>query len=197
MKIFNSVNSYFVIESLEKGGIGVLPTDTIYGLACSAFDRDAVEKIYDLKKRNKNKPPVILIGSVDDLKKMDIEVSEEIVRKIMKEFWPGKVSIILPLFCPSDNRELGEVSKFDYLHRGLKTLAIRFPDKPELIELLKKTGPLVTSSVNLEGKMPAKNIKEAMSYFGEKVDFYVDEGEIGSTPSAIIALKDGEIIKIR
>ncbi len=172
-----------IVEIIKNKGVGVLPTDTIYGLVGSALSKKVVKRIYQLRKRRLSKPMIILIGSEDDLKIFRIKINKKI-KEILKNFWPGKVSIILP--CPH--------KKFFYLHRGTKTLAFRLPKNKKLINFLKKTGPLVAPSANLEGKKPAETIKEAKKYFGEKIDFYLDGGRIKSLPSTLIAIKNDQII---
>jgi L-threonylcarbamoyladenylate synthase len=168
---------------LLKGGIGVLPTDTIYGIVASALNKKAVLRVYEIRKRNPKKPFIILISSLKVLDLFGIKLSAP-ARKILNKVWPGKVSVILP--CPH--------KKFSYLHRGAKTLAFRLPDKKQLIRLLKKTGPLIAPSANLEGLPPVKTIKEAKKYFGSKVDFYVNAGKLNSLPSTLIAIKNSRVI---
>ena len=119
-----------IIETLKNNGIGVLPTDTIYGVVGSALNKEVVERIYKLRKRDLKKPMVIAISRIKDLKLFDIEINRKF-KKRLKEFWPGKVSIILP--CPGE--------KFSFLHRGKETLAFRLPSLKWLRKLLKKTGP--------------------------------------------------------
>jgi len=172
-----------IAEILVQGGVGVLPTDTIYGIVASALRLASVEQVYELRQRDSNKPMIILISSLENLKLFEIELSAEIKNKI-EDFWPGQVSVILP--CPQE--------KFRYLHRGKNSLAFRWPDKQDLLELLKKTGPLVAPSANPEGLEPAKTIAEAQRYFGEKVDFYVDQGCLESPPSTLVIVEDGEIV---
>ena len=167
-----------VVKILRKEGIGVLPTDTIYGLVCSAFSKKAVEKIYKIKKRKRDKPFIILISCLKDLKLFGIEPSKEVLA-LMAKIFPAKVSIILP--C-SDK-------KFFYLHRGKNCLAFRVPEKLWLRKFLFKTGPIVAPSANLEGKIPAETIKQAKEYFGDNVDFYFDKGRIKGKPSVILELK--------
>ncbi len=160
-----------------------MPTDTLYGLVGSAFNENTVARIYKLRKRNLRKPMIILIGSLADLKLFNLRITRG-TKKILREIWPGKVSVILP--C--------ENKKFSYLHRGTKKLAFRLPAKRFLIALLRRTGPLVAPSANLEGKPPAKSIKEAKKYFGNKVDFYLDGGKINFAPSTLIELKNRKIV---
>lgn len=168
---------------LKQGGVGVLPTDTLYGLVGSALLPEAVEKIYKLRRRRAKKPMIILIGSLEDLSRFGIKLNSELL-SVLRFFWPGKISLILP--CP--------VKKFSYLHRGTKTLAFRLPKKQGLIKLLKKTGPLVAPSANFEGFPPAKTIKEAKNYFGDKIDFYLNGGKLDSLPSTLIEMKNKKLL---
>lgn len=171
---------------LANGKVGVIPTDTIYGLVGEALLPNTVERIYEIKVRKPDKPLIILISSLEDLKLFGIKINEK-TKSIFKEYWPGKVSIILP--CPKD--------KFEYLHRGTNTLAFRLPDYPDLRKLIKKTGPLVAPSANPAGLPPAKTIKEAQDYFGNRIDFYVDGGRLDSPPSTLISLASGKVEVLR
>lgn len=173
------------VEIIKKGGIVVLPTDTIFGIVCQALNKKSVEKIYKLKKRNPEKPVIILISKIKDVEMFGIKIQPEEM-KVLKKFWPGKVSIILP--CKN--------KRFAYLHRGTNSLAFRLPKKESLINLLKKTGPLIAPSANPEGLSPSKNIKEAKDYFGEGVGVYLS-GKTSKKSSRIIKIEDGEIVEIR
>ena len=171
---------------IVNGKVGVIPTDTLYGLVGRAQDRETVERIYRLKGRQPNKPLIVLISSLDDLSKFKVKVNAK-TKKVLEKYWPGKVSVILP--CPNQ--------EFEYLHRGTKTLAFRLPDYPELTHLITQTGPLVAPSANPEGLPPAKNIKEAREYFGDEVDFYYAKGILKSLPSTLIEVRDGKIKVLR
>ena len=85
----------------------------------------------------------------------------------------------------------------EYLNLGKETLAFRMPDKKDLLELLKKTGPLISTSANPEGKKPALTVEEAKAYFGSNVDFYVDEGRLESLSSTLIKIENGKIVVLR
>jgi L-threonylcarbamoyladenylate synthase len=192
------------MKILERGGVGVMPTDTIYGIVGSALRPKTVERIYRLRRRNRKKPMIILINLIADLKLFSVNVDSK-TKKILKRFWPGKVSVILP--CPS--------KKFAYLHRGAKTLAFRLPASPakrpagfaergegesaerSLSALLRKTGPLVAPSANPEGKPPSKTIREAKKYFGKKVDFYIDDGRLARRPSKLVTVAGDESVVLR
>jgi len=174
------------VEILDGGGIGILPTDTIYGMVGSALIPEAVERIYQARKRDKDKPLIILISKMKDLALFGIHPDRS-SEKILERLWPGEISVVLP--CPNE--------KFKYLHRGGKTLAFRLPNKESLICLLKKTGPLVAPSANPEGDRPAGSISEAKNYFGNQVDFYIDEGITKSSPSSLVSLENSRLKILR
>lgn len=176
-----------VADLLARGAVGVLPTDTIYGIVGSALMKDAVERIYRLRKRNPEKPMIILISSARDLRLFGIKPVPRAAR-VLRKIWPGKVSVILP--CSS--------KKFVYLHRGTKTLAFRVPASASLRGLLAKTGPLVAPSANFEGEAPSRTIAEAKRYFGDHVEFYGAAGRTASKPSTLIAIgKEGAVTVLR
>ena len=129
---------------------------------------------------------IILIGNIDQLKLFKIKIDKK-TREILNKFWPGRISIILP--CPH--------SEFKYLHRGKKSLAFRLPDKPDLIALLNQTGPLISTSANPEGKMPARTIKEAKRYSGKKIKHYVDQGRLEGLPTTLIKISKGKVEILR
>lgn len=175
-----------LVNMLRCGQVGVLPTDTIYGLHTSIFHEDSIERLYRIQKRNTHKPMIILISSLTDLALFKIKLDKPSL-KILQKHWPGKVSVILP--CPHD--------PFQYLHRGVKTLAFRLPKNKDLQALLKLTGPLISTSANPEGQPPARTIAEAERYFGDKVDFYVNAGPLKSSPSTLIEVKSGKVTVLR
>jgi L-threonylcarbamoyladenylate synthase len=187
MSLNNIWNNENLIKILKENGIAVMPTDTIYGIVGRALNKDVVKKIYKIRKRNPEKPCVILIGDVNELKKFSIGLSKE-QKKLLQNFWPGPVSIVL--YCPD--------KEFEYLYRSLHTLAFRVPSPRSLQELLLKVGPLIAPSANMEKFPVSENIEDAQKYFGDKVDMYVDGGLIGGKASKIVRLhKDGSVSIIR
>ena len=172
------------IEILKNGGVGVIPTDTIYGLACGAFNKEALIKLYELKGRDESKPPVVLISSIEDLKLFGAEITES-THNFLKKYWPGKISIIFTI-----------KTEFSYLDKGMG-LAIRLPADKKVLEFLKQTGPLATSSANHQAQIPAKNIAEAKRYFNDEVDFYEDGGELDSPPSTLVRINGDKVEVLR
>ena len=166
----------------ELGNIAIVPTDTVYGVVARAADPQAVERLYVLKQRE-SKPGTLVAASIDQLISIGFERSQLLGADA---FWPGAVSIIIA--C---SQNLG------YLHQGIGSLAIRIPDDPKLLELLRQTGPLLTSSANQPGKPPATTIDEAMNYFGDQVSWYEDGGVVNREPSSVIRIINGEVEVVR
>ena len=171
---------------LAERKVGVIPTDTIYGISCLAFDKNSVEKIYKIKQRDFNKPFIILIPSIKDLNRFGISITSN-EKIILNKYWPGPVSIVLNV----------EDERYEFLHRGTKTLAFRLPDYSGLNKLLSRTGPLVSTSANISNTKSAKSIEEAIEIFKNTVDFYLDVGPLNNPPSKIIRIENGEEVIIR
>ena len=179
----NKLSDEHLVELLNSGKVGVMPTDTLYGVVCRADEEAAVHKLYGLKKRE-NKPGTIIAASVNQLERLGFKHR---YLKAVEHLWPNPLSIVLP--C-------GE--ELTYLHRGLRTVAVRVTADKELNKVLKQTGPLLTSSANHPGEPPANTIEEAQKYFGEEIDFYVDGGDLrGRQPSTVIRIIDDAIEVLR
>lgn len=161
-------------KRLSQGEIGVLPTDTLYGIVGLALRPAVVEKIYELRQRELGKPMIVLISSLDDLSRFQIEISDR-TQYLLNKVWPGPVSVVLA----------AKGSGLVHLHRGTGGIAFRMPSKPDLRKLLQAAGPVVAPSANLAGEPPAVNVAEAKAYFGEAA-FYLDEGELHNPPSALV-----------
>ncbi len=174
-----------VIGLLKSGKIGVMPTDTIYGLVGSALNPTVVEKIYKLRKRAKDKPFIILISDLNDLNHFNVKLTKE-QKDFLQRFWPNPLSVVLPV----DSKE------FAYLHRGKYSLAFRMPKDEKLLWLLKLTGPLVAPSANIEGGKPAETIEKARSYFGDQVNLYMGRGKMTGLSSTLIQLERDSSYKV-
>jgi L-threonylcarbamoyladenylate synthase len=168
---------------LNPGTVGVMPTDTVYGLVAKANDVNAVMRLYKIKKREA-KPGTIIASTIDQL--VDLGIKRRYLTAV-SQFWPGAVSVIIP--CGPE---------LEYLHRGLNGLAVRVTADPKLSELLTEIGPIMTTSANLPGEITATNIDMAKQYFGDQVDFYVDGGDLSDVqPSTIIRIIDDSIEIVR
>lgn len=175
---------------LKDGGIIVAPTDTLYGMLARAFDKKAVERIYQIKGRDENKPFIILVTSMREIELFGFSVAKSsVMSRQLEEVCVPKVSVILP--CT--------LKKYAYLHRGSESLAFRIISKrnAHLYKLIQRVGPLVAPSVNPQGAIPAYTIPEAKKYFGKAVDAYVARGKRTGKPSTIVSLLKGKIEIIR
>lgn len=170
-----------VIKLLKSGGVGLLPTDTIYGLSALALDEQAVSRLDRIKSRSDKKPYVILISGLEQLKLFGLEMPKK-----LEHLWPGALTIIF------------ETDKSPpWLHRETSTLAIRWPANKQLQALIDQTGPLISTSANRADETPAISAEQAKSIFGEELDFYVDSGELSGSPSTIVKLTDDKLQVIR
>lgn len=174
------------IQKIEKDDIFVCATDTLYGICTSAFNQKNVERIYDIKGRDENKPFIILISHISDLDQFGVTLSKK-QETFLGHIWPGKVSVIVP--CPH--------KKFAYLHRGTESLAFRLPKKESVRDILEITGPLVAPSANRQGETPAETVTEAREVFGHYVDTYISDGKLKGSPSTIITFTDDNLVCLR
>ena len=167
----------------QTGSIGVIATDTVYGVVARAGDPKAVERLYKLKNREA-KPGTVIAANVDQL--VDLGIKRRYLTAV-EGWWPGAISVVIPV---GDD--------LSYLHHGVRSLAVRIPDKPELVELLEQTGPLLTSSANQPGQPPANTVDEARVYFGDEIDFYQDGGDLSNhEPSTVVRIIDDAIEILR
>lgn len=174
-----------LISLLTQGEICVIPTDTVYGVVGKLSSPEAVAKIYQLKQRDPSKAVgTILAASLAQV----ATLTTKSALKLASEFWPGPTSVIVP----------ADESLF-YAHKGEMSLAVRIPNNPELRALLVQTGPLASSSANLQGQPPATTVSEAKAYFHDMVPLYIDGGNLSDrTPSRIVRIeKDGLVTVIR
>jgi L-threonylcarbamoyladenylate synthase len=175
------------IDVIKNGGIVITKTDTIYGILANALDKEAVEKIYVIKGREKNKPFIILIPNAKFLKKFKVKENPQ-AEKILNL---KGITVIFDVNDP--NNEL------EYLHRGAKTLAFRIPDDLEFLNFLGKLDtPIVAPSANPSGLTPAEDIHKAIEYFKDKVDLYIDRGKSETNiPSTIVKVENSKIKILR
>lgn len=184
MTVYSSEFTEEIARILNAGGVGVIRTDTIYGIVAKASNETAVNRVFSIKRRTPTKPPISLISSTDQL--FDEYNQTELDR--LNELWPGKNTIILPAQRAPE-----------WLMRGTNSVSYRLPDNPELLGLIEKTGPLIAPSANPEGEEPAFTIDMAKEYFTDEVDFYVDGGRVeDNTPSRLLRmLADGQMERLR
>ncbi|MGF7229573.1 MAG: L-threonylcarbamoyladenylate synthase [Candidatus Saccharibacteria bacterium] len=177
MQIFHSLSDPALVDRLRAGDVGVLATDTLYGLVARVANPEAVERLYALKHREQ-KPGTTIAASIEQLAELGIDKN---LLDQLRPYWPAPLSVVLPTGFA-----------LEYLHQGVGTSPFRVVADENVRMLLEQTGPLVTSSANQPGEPPARNLQEARSYFGDHVDFYVDGGDVGDRPPSTIARLDAD-----
>ncbi len=185
---FKKENAPFekIEKILQEGGVGIIPTDTVYGFCVNALNKDAIKKIYKIKKRDLDKPLVLFVKNIDEIEKYGI--LNEKSKKIINKFIPGKITIVLKKREPSF---LISLKKFE-------TIGIRIPNDDFVLNLLNSIkSPLATTSANISGKKTPKDFEGIKEIFSGVVDFIVDGGELGEIPSTVIEIVDDEIKILR
>ena len=136
----NSTGVALVVKSIKNGGVVIFQTDTVYGIGCNPYDENAIERIYRIKKRDGKKPLPVLGYSRQILE--EIVEFDEIAYRITDKFWPGQLTIILPL---KDDR-------LKKLSAGEDTLAVRVPNNKCTLSILKECKLVIGTSANISGK---------------------------------------------
>lgn len=160
---------------IQEGGIVAFPTDTVYGIGASAFDNQAIQKLYDVKKRAERKAIPILIAESSDLNSLISHLPPQ-AKRLMDHYWPGPLTLVLPAktsLPPALSPE--------------PTVGIRIPDSRFARELLRATGPLAASSANLSGKSSAQTAKAVIKQFADQIELIIDGGETsGERASTVV-----------
>ena len=175
-----------IIEILKRGDIAVLPSDTIYGIMCSAHNKESVRRLYNLKRRGKDKAMLVTISDPLDIEKFDIPLDSR-TKAILDMLWPGPVSIALPCSSP----------RYSHMYSPFESIAFRMPADEAFLSLLQETGPLCAPSANPESFPPAETLEMAHNYFGDTIEGYLDGGFRTGNPSTLIKIKDGELAILR
>ena len=168
----------------ENGGIIAFPTDTVYGLGCDPFNSYSITKIFELKNRDGGKKFPILGVSKNELEKI-VEFNSD-ADKIAENFWPGQVTMLLPIRKEVTNK----------IENNGK-LAVRVPGNECVLSILKKCKLIVGTSANISGEKSILDSDELKIKLPQ-VDILVDGGKIVSSgESTIIDFVNGELIMIR
>ncbi|RFD75942.1 translation factor Sua5 [Gardnerella vaginalis] len=199
----NEESLQLAAQIINAGGVIVVPTDTVYGVACDPFNEDAVAKIYQLKRRPRTKALQILMSSVSDLEKLGLYLPNPL-DVLAEKFLPGGYSPIARAKKDSVATRLATLCKADESSEQNKiqaeaTQGVRVPDCPELMQILRVTGPLAASSANRSGNESADSVEEAVAAFGDEIPLYLNAGPTRShVASTVVGAdasdKDGIVI---
>ena len=164
---------------LREGGLVAFPTETVYGIAVSALQPDAVELLYALKKRPRDKPMSVMVAGVGPVLERTGELPQA-ARSLMKHFWPGPLTLVLPADMSIESERGQEVS------RGM--IGFRLPAHPLARGLVEAAGvPLLVPSANPADLPPATTADEVLAYYPQALDLVIDGGPVtGGTSSTVV-----------
>lgn len=198
----NEESLQMAAQIINEGGVIVVPTDTVYGVACDPFNEAAVAKIYELKRRPRTKALQILMSGVEDLEKLGLYLPSPL-DILGKKFLPGGYSPIARAKKDSVASRLATLCKTNETDEKSQatqaTQGVRVPDCPELMQILRVTGPLAASSANRSGNESADSVEEAFEAFGNEIPLYLNAGPTRShVASTVVGAdssdKDGIVI---
>ena len=173
------------IACIKNEEVVGIPTETVYGIGADPLSQAAVDKIFNLKERDENKPLSILVHSFHDLIKLKI-ISK--VPEIVELYWPGPLTIIVE----------SELNFADGVGtKNPNSIGVRVPDNELTLELLKKTGPLAVTSANISGQEDITNEIDAEAVFGDKIGHYLQGSALHGSGSTIVDFRDEEFKVIR
>ena len=171
-------------QELEQGRAVVLPTETVYGLFAKALDEKAVDHVYQLKGRPRDKALNLNVASLDDILTFS-KNQPPYLQQLVENFLPGPLTIILVAN-----------SKVPYwVNSGLMTVGFRMPSHPVTLELIREFGPLIGPSANLSGQASGVSFKEIVKDFGQEVLGIEDDAFLTGQDSTILDLS-GDKVKI-
>ncbi|MBZ9577476.1 threonylcarbamoyl-AMP synthase [Patescibacteria group bacterium] len=169
------------VEFLERGQVVVCPTDTVYGLLADATNDKAVEKVFEIKRRDKKKAIPIFVKDMKMAKKLAL--MNKNLEEFLEEIWPGKITVALK------RKERCSLPKT--LFGRKETIGLRIPDYKLVAQILKKINkPLTSTSANISGRASSTKIREILEQFEEqevKPDLILDAGNLSkSFPSTVV-----------
>jgi len=181
----NDVDIQIATKAINDGAIVVFPTDTVYGLGCNPYNRDAVLSLYEIKKRKKTKPFPVIGYSKKELEK--IAEFNSLEEKIAEKFWPGPITLILKIKDKEIQKSLDLEGK----------IAVRVPNNQCVLALLKECKLLVGTSANISGTSPFNDPKECDKNLSG-YDLLIDGGIIsGQGESTIVEIENNDVKILR
>ena len=173
-------------ELIKQGKIVIFPTETVYGIGTNGLDENAVRKLYEVKKRPLNKPISLLVSNMEMVNLIAKDITET-EYKIMKNFFPGPLTIIL--------KKKKNVP--DIVTAGQDTVGVRMPRGDVARKLVELSGvPIAAPSANISGEPSGTNLQEIMKHFEGKVDYCIDGGnsELGLASTIVQVIDDKPMI---
>ena len=165
-----------IVECLENGGVVLLPTDTVYGLAVSPEFDKSIDRLFALKRRPRTVNLPIMVASDDELEPLGLEISDSARRLLRSPLIPG--SITLALGFRADYRP--------HWLAGRDEAAIRIPNDEQLLAVLRKAGPLLVTSANAHSADTPDNVEEILAQLDGAPDLSIDGGRLKTRASTLV-----------
>jgi L-threonylcarbamoyladenylate synthase len=163
-----------IAETLTGGGVGLLPTDTVYGLAVHPLHDHAVDRLFALKARPRTRNLPIMVSSVDDISSLGAMLTPQAV-KLLAAFAPGPLTVALGLGDRAPSWLDGRVE-----------VGIRIPAEQLMLDVLALTGPLLVTSANAHGNDTPETVPEILAQLTGEPDIVVDDGNRPVIPSTLV-----------
>jgi len=173
-------------QELEKGGAVVLPTETVYGLFAKALDEKAVNHVYQLKRRPRDKALNLNVASLDDILNFS-KNQPTYLQQLVDSFLPGPLTIIL---------EANDKVPY-WVNSDLTTVGFRMPSHPVTLELIREFGPLIGPSANISGRASGISFQEILKDFDQEVLGFEDDTFLTGQDSTIIDLSGSKVKILR
>ena len=173
-------------KTLAAGGAVVLPTETVYGLFAQALNQEAVERVYELKRRPRDKALNLNVASIEEIYAFS-KNQPSYLKQLYQAFLPGPLTIILQ----ANDRVP------TWINSGVKTVGFRIPNHPLTLDLIRKYGPLIGPSANLSGKASGTSFQQIMMDFQEEVSGVEDDAALTGQDSTILDLSGEKALILR
>ena len=181
------MNYELLCNLINNGELVIVPTDTVYGIIADATNEEAIRKVYFAKHRSFSKPLIIMVSSIDMLRRYVKDISS-VEQKLIEKYWPGRLTILF-----KKNNEISNL-----LTNGGEYIGIRLPDNKDLCALMNTLNkPLISTSANISDAMTITDITMLEDELKNNISYIVDGGVLTDLPSTLVKVEDGNIIFLR
>jgi L-threonylcarbamoyladenylate synthase len=163
------------VAVFQAGGLVAFPTDTVYGVAAPAFNKEGIDRLYEAKGRENTKAISVLIGGPEQLDLITPNLGQA-ANRLARRFWPGGLTLVV-------SRHPGLPGNLS----PLPTIGVRMPNHAFAIALLQRCGPLATTSANLSGGLDPQNAQDVLAQLDGRIELVLDGGNVpGGVPSTVV-----------
>jgi tRNA threonylcarbamoyl adenosine modification protein (Sua5/YciO/YrdC/YwlC family) len=173
------------VEAVRAGGLIVLPTDTVYGIGCAPSDPEAIDRLFEAKRRPRSLVLPVLVADVAAAERLAL--MDDRARRLAERFWPGALTLVLPRTEESASWPLGEERE---------TVGLRVPASETALELLRAAGPLAVTSANRSGAPTPSTCEEVQAVFATAVEVYLCADEqVAGRASTVVDVAGGRVLR--